>query len=108
MLQLMTALEFRNPVDPLTLEGLPEGTDVPVNIGKKVQDYCLNKDLLLLTTSCFDTIRFIPPLVITEKQMDSAIGIIREAIETVVAEGEKGKGLSNGDKNAGKSNAGWD
>jgi len=84
----MTAVEFRIPTDELTHEGLPAGKIIPKNIGKKIQDYCMDKGLMILTTSCFDTIRFIPALVVTEQQMDEAMGIFKEAVEMVAAEGE--------------------
>lgn len=83
----MAAVEFRNGSDPLTLDGLPAGTAIPKNIGKRVQDYCLERGLLILTTSCFDTIRFIPALVVTQEEMQEAIGIFTEAVEKVALEG---------------------
>lgn len=82
----MTAIEFRMPNDSLTHEGV-EGTPIPKDIGKRVQTYCLDKGLLILTTSCFDTIRFIPALVVTEEEMNEAIGIFKEVIEKVALEG---------------------
>jgi 4-aminobutyrate aminotransferase len=83
----MIAAEFRTPNDPLTLEGLPEGTAVPKNIGRRLLDYCYNRGLLLLTTSSFDTIRFIPALIVTKEEMDEAIEIFAEAVHTVAREG---------------------
>ncbi|WVR05812.1 hypothetical protein IAU60_002837 [Kwoniella sp. DSM 27419] len=80
---LMSSIEFRTPSDELTLEGVPEGTTVPANIGKKVQEYCLDHDLLVLTTSCFDTIRFIPALTVSEEQMSRAMDIFTKAVENV-------------------------
>ncbi|OCF55547.1 4-aminobutyrate transaminase [Kwoniella mangroviensis CBS 10435] len=84
---LMAAVEFRNNSDKCTLEGLPEGSSVPKNIGKRVQEYCLNKDLMVLTTSAFDTIRFIPALTVNEEEMDRAMKIFTEAVELVAREG---------------------
>ncbi|WVQ85429.1 4-aminobutyrate transaminase [Cryptococcus sp. DSM 104549] len=84
---LMAAIEFRSAADELTLEGLPEGTAVPKDVGKRVQAYCLEKDLLVLTTSCFDTIRFIPALICSQEEMSRAMGIFTEAVEKVALEG---------------------
>ncbi|WWC66439.1 uncharacterized protein I206_100341 [Kwoniella pini CBS 10737] len=84
---LMASIEFRNTADPLTLEGVPSGTAIPKNIGKRVQEYCINHDLLVLTTSCFDTIRFIPALTVNEEEMDRAMKIFTEAVENVAREG---------------------
>ncbi|WVO17843.1 4-aminobutyrate transaminase [Cryptococcus depauperatus] len=84
---LMAAIEFRSASDPLTHDGLPEGTKIPKDIGKRVQNYCLEKDLLVLVTSCFDTIRFIPALIISEDEMKRAMDILTEAVEKVAIEG---------------------
>lgn len=83
----MVAVEFRNGADELTLEGVPAGTKIPKNIGKRVQDHCLERGLMILTTSCFDTIRFIPALVVSEQEMTEAIEIFTDAVETVAREG---------------------
>jgi 4-aminobutyrate aminotransferase len=82
----MAALEFRT-ADPLTHEGLPVDTAIPSNIGKRLQDKCLDAGLLLLTTSCFDVIRFIPALVVTEEQVDRSLAIFTKALEEVAREG---------------------
>ncbi len=43
------------------------------------------KDMLVLTTSIYDTIRFIPPLNIAKEDMAKGCQIIKEAIEEVAA-----------------------
>ena len=50
--------------------------------GKLVQE-CLKRDMLLLSTSVFDVIRFIPPLNISEQEMAQACSIFKESLETV-------------------------
>lgn len=54
----------------------------------KIQAKCMERDLLVLTTSIYDTIRFIPPLNISEEDMAKGCQIIKEAIEEV-AEGDE-------------------
>lgn len=54
----------------------------------KIQAKCMEKDMLVLTTSIYDTLRFIPPLNITEQDMEKGCRIIREAAEEV-ADGEE-------------------
>jgi 4-aminobutyrate aminotransferase len=49
----------------------------------KVQAKCMEKDMLILTTSIYDTLRFIPPLNITKEDMAKGCQIIRDAIEEV-------------------------
>ncbi|KUJ11897.1 4-aminobutyrate aminotransferase [Mollisia scopiformis] len=51
----------------------------------KIQAKCMEKDMLLLTTSIYDTLRFIPPLNITKEDMARGIQIITEAIDEVAA-----------------------
>lgn len=84
---LMVAIEFRVHNDPLTHTGLPKGTVLPKDIGKRVQQKCLDQGLLILTTSCFDTIRFIPALIVSEQEMKTAMDIFTAAVEEVAREG---------------------
>lgn len=51
----------------------------------KVQARCMEKDMLVLTTSIYDTLRFIPPLNITKEDMAEGCRIITEAINEVAA-----------------------
>lgn len=51
----------------------------------KIQAKCMEKDMLVLTTSIYDTLRFIPPLNITKEDMAEGCRIIKEAIEEVAA-----------------------
>ena len=52
----------------------------------KIQAKCMERDMLVLTTSIYDTIRFIPPLNITKEDMARGCQIIQEAIQEVAAE----------------------
>jgi len=83
----MTAIEFRTASDPLTTAGLPANVKIPKDIGKRVQQYCLEHGLIILTTSCFDTIRFIPALIVSEEEMRVAMEIFSAAMEAVAKEG---------------------
>ena len=51
----------------------------------KIQAKCMEKDMLVLTTSIYDTLRFIPPLNITKEDMTKGCQIIHEAIQEVAA-----------------------
>jgi 4-aminobutyrate aminotransferase len=51
----------------------------------KIQAKCMEKDMLILTTSIYDTLRFIPPLNITKDDMAEGCRIISEAIKEVAA-----------------------
>jgi len=49
----------------------------------KIQAKCMEKDMLVLTTSIYDTLRFIPPLNITKEDMAKGCKIIRDSIAEV-------------------------
>jgi 4-aminobutyrate aminotransferase len=86
---LMIAVEFTNPSDPLTTAGLSSEqiSAIPSQIGKRVQEKCIAKGLMILTTSCFDTVRFIPALVVSEEEMRVGMEIFSHALEEVAREG---------------------
>jgi 4-aminobutyrate aminotransferase len=66
-LGLMVGIEFRSGDDPLTLSDSDSERDemgdgsvqvkVPKGIGKRVREKCWERGLMVLTTSCFDSIR---------------------------------------------------
>ena len=75
-LGLMVATEFTHP----------DGTPAK-DVAKGVVKECLGRGLMLLTCGPWDnTIRWIPPLVVTEAQIEEAVGIFREALADVVGE----------------------
>jgi 4-aminobutyrate aminotransferase len=72
-LGLMVATEFGDSANP------------DHSTAKAVQDACLDRNLLLLTCGTYENvIRWIPPLIVTEAQIDEALGIFEEALEEVV------------------------
>ena len=52
-------------------------------IAPKVVQECIKRDMLLLSTSVFDVLRFIPPLTISEEEMTLACNIFKESLEAV-------------------------
>ncbi len=73
-LGLMVAAEFTD------LDGAP-ATD----LAKAVVKSCLKRHLLLLTCGPWDnTVRWIPPLVVTQEQVDEALVACREALEEAI------------------------
>jgi 4-aminobutyrate aminotransferase len=83
-LGLMVAVEFASPThssfDPAVKK------DTTANLASKISKRCLEKGMLLLTTSVYETIRFIPPLNISSKDLARGIDIFVEAVEEVVHE----------------------
>ncbi len=84
-LGLMVGIEFSIPNDPYT--SVPDGFKVPAKMASRVQAKALEKDVLLLTTSIYDVIRFIPPLTISKEEMARGIEVIKQAIIEVAHEG---------------------
>ncbi|KAM0790489.1 hypothetical protein ACM66B_003363 [Microbotryomycetes sp. NB124-2] len=84
-LGLMIGVEFNSPTDSLTPS--KTGAKIPANMAARVQAKCLEKDMLTLTTSVYQCLRFIPPLNISAEDMQKGIEIIRNAIVEVVHEG---------------------
>lgn len=60
---------------------------VPKDLAKRVAQKCIDKGMLILTTSVFEVIRFIPPLNITKEDMAKGCQIFAEAVKEVVREG---------------------
>lgn len=82
---LMVGVEFPSPTssvhDPFTKAGVPQ------NIASRVSAKCLEKGLMLLTTSVFQVVRFMPPLNITKEELANGIKIFQEAVREVAREG---------------------
>jgi len=72
-LGLMIATEF-------TSDGNPDK-----DTAKTVQKACLDRNLLLLTCGTFENvIRWIPPLIVTEEQINEAISVFQDALTEVL------------------------
>jgi len=73
-LGLMIGVEFRTP------DGKPDKTTT-----KAVVQACFDRKLMLLTCGTYDNvIRWIPPLIVTEKQIDEAIEIFTGSLKSEV------------------------
>jgi 4-aminobutyrate aminotransferase len=71
---LMVAAEFSRGPDRV-LDGAT---------ARAVQKACLEQGLLLMTCGPFDqTIRFIPPLIVTEPQLEEGLAIFEKAVTSV-------------------------
>jgi len=72
-LGLMIATEFSS-------DGKPDK-----DRAKSIQKACLDRNLLLLTCGTFENvIRWIPPLIVTEEQIDEAISVFQDALVEVL------------------------
>lgn len=65
----------------------PNSKVAPEKLASRVASKCVEKGMYILTTSVYETIRFIPPLTITEDEMAKGIKIFQEAVREVAHEG---------------------
>lgn len=65
----------------------PNSPTPPEKLASRVAAKCIEKGMYILTTSVYETIRFIPPLTITEEEMATGIKIFQEAVRDVAKEG---------------------
>lgn len=69
---LMVGLEFE----------APQGSGVATAVTKA----CLRRGMILLTCSTYETVRFIPPLNVSETEMQEGLQIFKEAVAEVCGE----------------------
>lgn len=58
----------------------------PAQLAPKIVQECLKRDMLLLSTSVFDVLRFIPPLTISEEELSQACAIFKDAFQAAAKE----------------------
>ena len=98
-LGLMIGVEFAAPT-PAFGQKLPAGASGSDNtaaaagakapgskLASRVAAKCLEKGMYILTTSVYETIRFICPLTITEDEMALGVKIFQESVREVAQEG---------------------
>lgn len=82
---LMVAIEFASPAHSRFDPAVQNKT--PPNLSTRVSKRCLEKGLLLLTTSIYETVRFIPALNISSEDLVKGIRIFKNALEEIIQEG---------------------
>ncbi|PPQ79137.1 hypothetical protein CVT25_002870 [Psilocybe cyanescens] len=65
----------------------PSGAKHPKNMASRVAKKCIEKGMLILTTSVYEVIRFIPPLNVSKEDMKAGCQIFAESVREVVREG---------------------
>ncbi|GBE81149.1 Acetylornithine aminotransferase, mitochondrial [Sparassis crispa] len=83
---LMVAVEFASPTGSGPYDTFVNPA-VPKKLASRVAKRCVEKGLLILTTSVYEVIRFIPPLNISKEDLAKGCNIFAEAVEEVVKEG---------------------
>ncbi|KAG9316635.1 acetylornithine aminotransferase [Chiua virens] len=82
---LMIGVEFASPSYPRGDPAL--NPSVPKGLATRVARRCMEKGLLILTTSVYEVIRFIPPLNISQTDLGKGCEIFASAVREVVREG---------------------
>jgi len=82
---LMVAVEFSSP--SYSIHDTVLNPSAPKSLASRIAKRCIEKGLLLLTTSVYEVIRFIPPLNISQSDLKKGCEIFAEALEEVVREG---------------------
>ena len=65
--------------------GLEFNKDCAAGTANAVSQACLKHGMLLLTTSVFETVRFIPPLTVSSSEVEQCVGIFKKALDEVFA-----------------------
>jgi 4-aminobutyrate aminotransferase len=81
----MVAVEFASP--SRFLNDAVAKSSAPKSFASRVAKRCGEKGMLILPTSVYEVIRFIPPLNITEADLKMGCEIFKEAVEEIVKEG---------------------
>ena len=83
----LSELQGRFPIADVRGKGLMVGVefadDVAYGTAGKVSKACLDRNMLLLTTSIYETIRFIPPLTVSAGEIETGLRIFEGALEEV-------------------------
>ncbi len=80
----MVGVEFASPSAAFDSAARPKA---PAKMASRVAAKCIERGMLLLTTSVFEVVRFMPPLNICEAAMAKGCGIFKEAVREVIREG---------------------
>jgi 4-aminobutyrate aminotransferase len=84
----MVGIEFGTPSGPgAQYDPARASTNAPAALASRVTKRCVEKGLLILTTSIYEVVRFIPPLNVSEGELRDGCRIFGEAVEEVIREG---------------------
>ncbi|KIL65810.1 hypothetical protein M378DRAFT_161827 [Amanita muscaria Koide BX008] len=84
---LMVGIEFASPAGVGGDYDPAKNPSSPKAMASRVTKKCQEKGMLLLTTSAFEVVRFIPPLNVSSEDLWKGCQIFEEAVRDVVREG---------------------
>jgi len=82
---LMVGVEFASPTGQSRDQSLVP--NAPKTLASRISKKCQENGMLLLTTSVFEVVRFIPPLNVSKAEMKEGMDIFTQSVEEVVKEG---------------------
>lgn len=80
---LMVAMEFTSP-GTSSNDPANGASNIP-GLASKISAICQEKGLLIMTTSIFQVIRFIPALNISKEELAQGVKIFKEAVEEAIS-----------------------
>ncbi|KAI6166124.1 hypothetical protein EDD17DRAFT_1550884 [Pisolithus thermaeus] len=80
----MVGVEFASPSYPAQDPVL--NRSAPKSLASRVAKRCMEKGMLILTTSVYEVIRFIPPLNVTAEDLKEGCEVFAEAVKEVIRE----------------------
>jgi 4-aminobutyrate aminotransferase len=87
----MIGVEFATPVSTLSastgVQDIAVVKGAPEKMASRVATKCIEKGMLILTTSVYEVIRFIPPLNVSDEDVSKGFKIFEESVREVVKEG---------------------
>ncbi|KAF8638961.1 hypothetical protein AX17_001822 [Amanita inopinata Kibby_2008] len=87
-LGLMVGVEFASPNGPgAAFDPVTAAPSAPKEIASRVAKKCMEKGMIILTTSTYEVVRFIPPLNVTKEDLQKGCKIFGDAVREVVKEG---------------------
>ncbi len=81
---LMVAVEFTSSASAGSKYDVVTSETEQVGLAGRVAKKCIEKGMLILTTSMYEVVRFIPPLNISEEEMAKGCKIFAEAVREVI------------------------
>ncbi|KAG6914996.1 hypothetical protein DXG01_014010 [Tephrocybe rancida] len=84
---LMVAVEFTSPAGPGAGFDPVTKADSPKSLSSRIIKECAERGLLILNTSAYEVVRFIPPLNINQEDLKKGADIFAEAVKHVLKQG---------------------
>jgi|TARA_B110001452_G_C14799770_1_gene279075 4-aminobutyrate aminotransferase len=72
------------PSSFISMIGLEFEPDAPEGINKLVSQACFENGMLLLPASVYPTIRFIPPLTVSDDEIEMGLNIFEKSLKEVL------------------------